>query len=82
MHTFLLCKKYRVSIFSNIKKENLLTTLKLYILHHETTDFSVVYDSLPKNMKRWIPVFAFNPIISHFCICFRENFIIYRNFFL
>ena len=37
MHTFLLCKKYQVSIFSNIEKENLLTTPKLYMLHHQET---------------------------------------------
>ena len=36
---------------------------------------------LPKNMRRWMPVFAFDSIISYFCACFRANFIIYRKFF-
>ena len=36
---------------------------------------------LSENMRRQIPVFAFDSIISHFCACFRANFIIYRNFF-
>lgn len=36
---------------------------------------------LPENIRRQIPVFAFDSIISYFCACFRANFIIYRNFF-